>query len=287
MGNTHHSFEIFQTVGDSHPAGAYNMGEPRDQSNRPAPNPVSRHFRGFRYRFLFLIGVAIFVVYWAYREFASATAEASCKDNLKKLGSAFHAYYGIHGSFPPAFVRGRDGKPAHSWRVLILPFLGRQDLYDNYNFDEPWDGPHNIRLADQMPRVLACPSGAGRGKGKTAYVAVVGSQTVWPGHRAVSFEDITDGTSTTIQLIEIADSDIGWTEPRDVRLEDLLPPEGGEVSSRFASGHRGIVNILFCDGGVRGIKTPPALTNARKVLHTLLTAAGGRPYKREWLPGEK
>ena len=236
--------------------------------------------------FSFSLVVAIFVVYWAYREFASARAESSCKDNLKTLGSAFHGYYDVHGSFPPAFVRGKDGKPAHSWRVLILPFLGRRDLYDAYDFDEPWDGPHNIRLADQMPDVLACPSGAGRGKGKTSYVAVVGSQTVWPGDRAVSLQDITDGTSNTIQLIEIADSDIGWTEPRDVRLDDLIPPESDGVSPRFASGHKGIVNILFCDGSARRIKTPPALTNARRILHTLLTAAGGRPFKGEWLPGE-
>ena len=263
------------------------MSEPGDRCNRPAPTRVGRRLSGFGFAVLFLIGGAIFVgAYWAYREFASATAEASCKGNLKKLGLAFHGYHDAHGSFPPAFVRGKDGKPAHSWRVLILPFLGRRDLYEAYDFDEPWDGPHNIRLADQMPRVLACPSGAGRGKGKTTYVAVVGSQTVWPGDRAVSIQDITDGASTTIQLIEIADSDIGWTEPRDVRLEDLIPPESGEVSPRFSSGHKGSVHILLCDGSARRLKTPLALTNARKVLHTLLTAAGGLPYKGEWLPGE-
>ena len=263
------------------------MSEPGAECNPPAPTAVGRPLRLFGYAFLLLVGVAIFVwAYWAYREIASATAEASCKDNLKKLGVAFHAYHERHGSFPPAFVKGKDGKPAHSWRVLILPFLGRQDLYDAYNFDEPWDGPNNIRLAKQMPDVFACPGGAGRGKGKTSYVAVVGSQTVWPGDRAVGLQDITDGSSLTVQLIEIADSDIGWTEPRDVRIDEIIPPDGDGIGPRFASGHKGSVNVLFCDGSVKRIKTPPAWSNPRKILYSLLTAASGQPYKGEWLPGE-
>ena len=40
-------------------------------------------------------------------------------------------------SWPPAYLADRDGKPMHSWRVLILPFLEQQELYRAYHFDEP------------------------------------------------------------------------------------------------------------------------------------------------------
>ena len=34
----------------------------------------------------------------------------------------------------------------HSWRVLLLPYLDRSDLYKAYDFTEPWDGPNNRKL---------------------------------------------------------------------------------------------------------------------------------------------
>lgn len=46
----------------------------------------------------------------------------------------------------------------HSWRVLILPYIGEDALYNTYKFDEPWDGPNNIKLLNQIPRLYACPS---------------------------------------------------------------------------------------------------------------------------------
>jgi hypothetical protein len=42
--------------------------------------------------------------------------------------------------------------------VLILPQLGRDDLYGEYRFDEPWNGPNNKALVARMPDVYACPS---------------------------------------------------------------------------------------------------------------------------------
>lgn len=39
-----------------------------------------------------------------------------------------------------------DGTPYLSWRVHILPFLGRAALYDQFKKDEPWDSRHNNQL---------------------------------------------------------------------------------------------------------------------------------------------
>src|SRR5260370_743998 len=48
---------------------------------------------------------------------------SQCKNNLKQIGLALHNYHDVYGSFPPAYFVDASGKPMHSWRVLILPFL--------------------------------------------------------------------------------------------------------------------------------------------------------------------
>jgi hypothetical protein len=89
-----------------------------------------------------------------------------CRSNLKSIGLALHLYHDVHGCFPPRCIADDNGTPTHSWRVLILPFLaeanstGRAAIikaYESYSFDEPWDGPSNRKLVDQIPEVYRCP----------------------------------------------------------------------------------------------------------------------------------
>jgi hypothetical protein len=68
-------------------------------------------------------------------------------------------YHDAHGRLPPAVVYGKDGKPLYSWRVLLLPYLDEQELYQQFQLDEPWDSPHNLQLLPRMPGFYAPPSG--------------------------------------------------------------------------------------------------------------------------------
>ena len=54
-----------------------------------------------------------------------------------------HNFHAITNHFPPAVIFGPDGKPWHSWRVLILPYLEENELYNAYDFSQPWDSPRN------------------------------------------------------------------------------------------------------------------------------------------------
>ena len=51
-----------------------------------------------------------------------------CRNNMKQIALALHHYHDAFGAFPPAYVPDEDGRPMHSWRVLILPFLEQQAL---------------------------------------------------------------------------------------------------------------------------------------------------------------
>jgi hypothetical protein len=59
------------------------------------------------------------------------------RNQLKQLALAMLQYAGEHGGrLPPAILYSTEGRPLHSWRVLILPYLD-EDLYREFHLDEP------------------------------------------------------------------------------------------------------------------------------------------------------
>ncbi len=61
------------------------------------------------------------------------------------------------------------------------PYLEQSDLYEQYNFDEPWDSPNNLQVAQQMPEVFRCPSCPFTPGGNlTNYVVIVGDPSQLP-----------------------------------------------------------------------------------------------------------
>jgi len=44
-----------------------------------------------------------------------------------------------------------------SWRVTLLPYVDRQDLYDEYRPAEPWNSLHNRKIMEQMPDIYRAP----------------------------------------------------------------------------------------------------------------------------------
>ena len=109
---------------------------------------------------------------------------AQCRNNFKEIALALNYYHDKYGAFPPVFVPDADGRPMHSWRVLLLPYLqdARMDkLYQRYRFDEPWDGPNNSLLHSEQVAAYSCPSDDYRAyqSAWTSYLAVSGPGTMW------------------------------------------------------------------------------------------------------------
>src|SRR5207245_1361075 len=128
--------------------------------------------------------------------------------NLHGIRVALQTYQDEYGTLPPAYFCDTDGQPVHSWRVLILPQLGRADLYRRYHFDEPWNSRHNLRVADEMPAEYRCPADDDpERQNDTSYVAVVGKGTVWPGAGAAR---IPQGDER-VAVVEVVRSRIIWT----------------------------------------------------------------------------
>ena len=214
-----------------------------------------------------------------------AVRRMQCSNHLKEIALALHDYHNEYGEFPPAYIADEDGRAMHSWRVLILPYLyGRQGtVYEKYSFDEPWDGPHNRELWDQIPSVFRCPSYSHDGKHHddgttdpeqlTQYVALVGPETIFPGGESRGFEDVTDGTANTLLVVELYDHCVHWMSPRDVaaqKFANLMAKEDSDDAS--PSHHPGGVNVALGDGSVRFISQGRV---DAKTLRAMTTRAAG------------
>ena len=171
-----------------------------------------------------------------------------CINHIRSLSLAIANYEVENGRYPPTYIADAAGRPLHSWRILILPFLDdplANEIYDQYRFDEPWNGPNNRRLAKEMPRVFRCPDEVSDQPWHTSYVAIVGADTIWSSEQGRHIHDIKDGTSKTLLLVEQPMSGIHWMEPRDLNLEELaiLDPDGPRnhggsvIIGSFADGH--------------------------------------------------
>ena len=194
-------------------------------------------------------------------------------------------YHDVYGSFPPPYTVDETGEPLHSWRVLILPYLGEDVLYHRIHLDESWNSPYNRRFATMMPLVYRCPSDPPYDShhNTTSYLMITGPGTVGDSPGGTSLDEITDGPANTLLVAETRGPEINWMCPSDFdtatmsrRLngpEDPLenPPAGPSI----ASYHPGLVIALFCDGSVRTLSDE---TDAETV-EAMLTKAGGEDVK--------
>jgi prepilin-type processing-associated H-X9-DG protein len=211
-------------------------------------------------------GILLALLLPAVQSAREAARRTQCMNNLKQIGLALHMYHDEYNTFPPAFVADASGRPMHSWRVLILPYLDQRSLYNEYDFSEPWDGPTNSRLLPRMPRVFACPSDPTSGT-TTDYAGVLGEQCVFHGTQPVRITDISDGPSNTLVVGEVVGAKIPWMKPDDIDI--ALHPGLGDRDG-FSGNHPGGVIFLLCDGSVRFI----SLQVNQQTLKALFTRAG-------------
>ncbi len=245
----------------------------------------------------FVAAVIFFILMWlmlpAVQSARESARRAQCTNHLWQIALALHNYESANGCFPPAYVPGPDGKPWHSWRVLILPFLDQMGLYASYKFDEPWDGPNNRKLGAANPAVFCytCPNSPTWGSGHTHYLAVVGPGTAWPGSKSQRLDEIGDGPSNTILLIEAHGLGIHWMEPRDLEFDQVVGQAGGDAKVMgtvphpyepgfFFVAEGGSVNVAMADGSVQTIPWGVA----GELLAPLLTADAGDTVDLDSLP---
>lgn len=172
-------------------------------------------------------------------------------NNLKQIGLAMHNYHDANKYLPAAASYSPDGKPLLSWRVMILPMIEQQKLYDQFHLDEPWDSPNNRKLIDKMPPEFRSPKSKLKEPGRSNYVVPVGPGTMFEGREGINMSSVKDGTAHTILAVEVDDAHaVIWTKPEDMPYDPKEPAKG------LGGLYKNVFCALFVDGAVRIIKLP-------------------------------
>jgi len=226
-----------------------------------------------RFKFFLIVGGILFFLVLVLLLLPSTPAarEAArrmqCSNNMKQILLVFHNYYDEHGHFPPAYTVDDDGKPLHSWRVLILPYIEQKTLYDQIRLEEPWDSEHNRQFHSEAPTIFRCPSNPRSREdfqcptclhehvsllGSTTYSVIYGAETAFTGSQPTRKEDITGGLSNTIFLVERR-TPVNWMDPsREIPFATAI--KGVNVDAMgISSYHSGVVLAGFGDGRVQTV----------------------------------
>jgi prepilin-type processing-associated H-X9-DG protein len=219
------------------------------------------------------------------------SSRGQCINNLKQIQLALLNYEAANGKLPPPYLADANGKPMHSWRVLILPYMEEAVLYKQYKFGEPWDGPNNRKLAARMPSTFRCPTesaDATRLSTHTSYFAVAGPETAWPTIATSKTSQFRDGTATTIMLVEASAQNVHWMDPRDIDINEAVKllttsrrtghwrASDGFLTTTYAE--NAYRNVTFADGHCEWLGPLQSASLAK----ALLTVSGGEKIPENW-----
>lgn len=213
----------------------------------------------------------------------ASVAKEQCDAHLKEIVLAMHNHYDTYFKLPSLYTTDRDGKPLHSWRVALLPFLGEIKIFKKIRHDEPWDSEYNRQFHNQCPAVYQCPAATARDpkikeQGLTTYSVITGKQA-WPeGNKKYEFGMITDGTSNTWAVVE-RKRPVCWMDPtveltQEEAMKGINRAENG-IATPHPSGRYYGTNVGFFDGSVRFFTENLSLDSARRHI----TRNGGEIYE--------
>ncbi len=190
-------------------------------------------------------GVLVALLLPAVQAAREAARRMQCSNNLKQVALAMHNYHETYKTFPPAYTVDGRGKPLHSWRTLLLPFMEQKGLYDQIDQSKPWDDPVNLPFTKVAIAVYTCPS-TNLPPSSTTYVVVNDRSGIFSGAQACTLGQVTDGTSNTLLVTETDEANaVNWMSPQDIDLPTFLDPTG------VRHAHPGGTQMSLADGSVQ------------------------------------
>ncbi|EMI53018.1 protein containing DUF1559 [Rhodopirellula sallentina SM41] len=162
----------------------------------------------------------------------------------------------------------------HSWRTLILPYLGEQEIFDQFDLSQRWDADVNRAARETVVDAYRCPSDTNDGA-TTRYFAVIVGDGIMTGDVGTKAERVVDGMDNTIVVVEgPPEKATSWAEPLDLTADEFLAFD----SETELSHHVGGTHAAMADGSIIFFTR----STDKKLLSAMLTASGGEPVDTGW-----
>jgi hypothetical protein len=215
-----------------------------------------------------IVGLAAALLLPAVRSGREPARRNSCMNNLKQIGLALSNYESMHGAYPPAYTVDAEGRPLHSWRTLILPYMEQKALYEQIDLTKPWDDPANEQVRNTVLPIYQCPSNPDHDpeqEGFTTYLAVVTPDSVIRTAGSQKYDDLPSAAQTLLVIDAALSQATHWMSPVDADEQLLI---GLDSESKLP--HAGNIFLaLFVDGHVSALSA----TTEAPVLRALISAS--------------
>jgi hypothetical protein len=166
--------------------------------------------------------------------------------NMKQIVVALHNYHDTYNTLPPAYIPNNDGTRRTSWRVLVLPYLEHNGVYQQYAMGQSWDHPANATVRQLPMAVYRDPNSVSANARESSYLLITGKGTAFDGASTKKFSDMLNGTSNIALAVEVQGHNIEWTEPMDVDISDLP-----QLIKSGTFRNSGTATVMMADGSVR------------------------------------
>lgn len=184
------------------------------------------------------------------------------RNQLRLVGLACHEYQSEYGCLPPVVISDERGRPIHSWRAILLPWLESQGRTEPpafvYSFNDPWFSPGNRQAALDNPDLytMLVTTDGREVVQKSKLAAVIGAQTYWsPSGECRRLPLEANQDERHILLLEIPNLYGAWSQPNDVTLDEVLTLSKNQQFEPDGA------HALYDDGSVTWF-APEALTEA-------------------------
>ena len=260
---------------------------------------------------LAIIGVLVALLLPAVQAARESARRTRCANNLRQQGVALINFEEQRGSLSVGCIgclRTAVPKLFNSWNAQILPWLEQAALHQRLDLKKESYKAPNLDVGAVVLDVFLCPSTLEReavnnaGVWKTAAFTDFGGiygvggpgQNVDEEERdwnqqnlkwealgvfvydeAVSYSDITDGTSRTVACAELLlrrRTECEWINGNNIFAQEVETPLNAtsDISNGIGSPHPGGAHVVFCDGHIVFLNDDVE----QETLNALLTRAG-------------
>ena len=288
---------------------------PLDRRRRPLPSRLTVSVRAFTLVELLvviaIIGALVALLLPAVQAARESARRTECANRLRQQGLALINFEEQRRTLPVGCIgclRTAVPKLYNSWNAQVLPWLEQAALHRQIDLQKESYKAPNLTAGAISLDVFLCPATAERelvnatGMWTTAAFADFGGiygvggvgqsvdveESKWNKQNlkrealgvlvydeAISFADITDGTSNTVAIAELLQrrrTECEWINGNNLFAQVASVPLNANsgISNGIGSPHPGGAQVVFCDGHIAFLNDEVE----QKVLNAMLTRAG-------------